>query len=99
MFFALLRHRILAQKPDVVVSHLDVTNLRVLVAMYETNVPVIALRAHGCDACTARLVAKCAGCVVAAGALRCYTACRECRLAFEVRCGGCEDSESVDSSE
>jgi glycosyltransferase involved in cell wall biosynthesis len=40
--FALLRHRILAQKPDVVVSHMDVTNLRVLVAMYETNVPVIA---------------------------------------------------------
>ena len=41
-FFALLRHRILAQKPDVVVSHLDITNLRVLVAMHETNVPVIA---------------------------------------------------------
>ena len=41
-FFALLRHRILAQKPDVVVSHMDLTNLRVLVAMYETNVPVIA---------------------------------------------------------
>lgn len=39
--FALLRDRILAQKPDVVVSHMDVTNLRVLVAMYETNVPVI----------------------------------------------------------
>lgn len=41
-FFALLRHRILAQKPDVVISHLDITNLRVLVAMYETSVPVIA---------------------------------------------------------
>jgi len=40
--FALLRDRILAQKPDVVVSHMDVTNLRVLVAMHETNVPVIA---------------------------------------------------------
>lgn len=40
--FALLRHRILAQNPDVVVSHLDVTNLRVLVAMHETTVPVIA---------------------------------------------------------
>ena len=40
--FALLRHRILAQEPDVVVSHLDVTNLRVLVAMHETSVPVIA---------------------------------------------------------
>jgi glycosyltransferase involved in cell wall biosynthesis len=37
-----MRDRILAQKPDVVVSHLDVTNLRVLVAMHETNVPVIA---------------------------------------------------------
>ncbi len=41
-FFALLRHRILAQKPDVVVSHMDITNLRVLVAMYETKVPVVA---------------------------------------------------------
>ncbi|HEV8428026.1 MAG TPA: glycosyltransferase [Pyrinomonadaceae bacterium] len=41
-FFALLRHCILAQNPDVVVSHMDITNLRVLVAMYETNVPVIA---------------------------------------------------------
>lgn len=40
--FALMRSRILAQEPDVVVSHLDVTNLRVLVAMHETNVPVIA---------------------------------------------------------
>ena len=40
--FALLRSRILAQEPDVVVSHLDVTNLRVLVALYETNMPVIA---------------------------------------------------------
>jgi glycosyltransferase involved in cell wall biosynthesis len=40
--FALMRDRILAQKPDVVVSHLDVTNLRVLVAMHETSVPVIA---------------------------------------------------------
>jgi GalNAc-alpha-(1->4)-GalNAc-alpha-(1->3)-diNAcBac-PP-undecaprenol alpha-1,4-N-acetyl-D-galactosaminyltransferase len=40
-FFAVLRRRILAQQPDVVVSHMDVTNLRVLVAMYETHVPVI----------------------------------------------------------
>ena len=40
--FALIRHRILAQRPDVVVSHLDVTNLRVLVALYETTVPLIA---------------------------------------------------------
>jgi glycosyltransferase involved in cell wall biosynthesis len=41
-YFAVLRHRILAQKPDVVVSHMDLTNLRVLVAMHETAVPVIA---------------------------------------------------------
>jgi len=41
-FFALLRARILGQRPDVVVSHMDLTNLRVLVAMHETNVPVIA---------------------------------------------------------
>ena len=40
--FALMRHRILAQKPDVVVSHMDITNLRVLVALHETNVPVVA---------------------------------------------------------
>ncbi len=39
--FALLRHTILSQRPDVVVSHLDITNLRVLAAMYDTNVPVI----------------------------------------------------------
>jgi len=37
-----LRHRILAQKPDVVVSHMDITNLHVLVAMHEADVPVIA---------------------------------------------------------
>jgi len=41
-YFAVLRHRILAQQPDVVVSHMDITNLRVLVAMCETDVPVIA---------------------------------------------------------
>lgn len=40
-FFALLRDRIVAQKPDVVISHMDITNLRVLGAMYETKVPVI----------------------------------------------------------
>src|SRR5262245_42722508 len=39
---ALLRKSILAQQPDVVVSHLDITNLRVLAAMYETKIPVIA---------------------------------------------------------
>jgi len=41
-FFAVLRHRILAQKPDVVVSHMDITNLRVLIAMHEADVAVIA---------------------------------------------------------
>jgi len=40
--FAMLRHAILSQAPDVVVSHLDVTNFRVLAAMYQTNIPVIA---------------------------------------------------------
>ena len=40
--FAMLRRKILSLVPDVVVSHLDVTNFRVLAAMYETNVPVIA---------------------------------------------------------
>lgn len=42
MLFALLRYGIVSQKPDVVVSHLDITNLRVLASMYETNIPVIA---------------------------------------------------------
>ncbi|HEU5459873.1 MAG TPA: glycosyltransferase [Pyrinomonadaceae bacterium] len=40
-FFSLLRHKILTQAPDVVVAHIDVTNIRVLAAMHETNVPVI----------------------------------------------------------
>lgn len=39
--FALLRHAILSQVPDVVVAHLDITNLRVLAAMHEANIPVI----------------------------------------------------------
>lgn len=39
--FALLRYAILSQTPDIVVSHLDITNLRVLAAMHESNVPVI----------------------------------------------------------
>jgi GalNAc-alpha-(1->4)-GalNAc-alpha-(1->3)-diNAcBac-PP-undecaprenol alpha-1,4-N-acetyl-D-galactosaminyltransferase len=39
--FALLRYAMVSQKPDVVVSHLDITNLRVLASMYETNIPVI----------------------------------------------------------
>jgi GalNAc-alpha-(1->4)-GalNAc-alpha-(1->3)-diNAcBac-PP-undecaprenol alpha-1,4-N-acetyl-D-galactosaminyltransferase len=38
---ALLRYAILAQRSDLVVSHLDLTNLRVLAAMHETNVPII----------------------------------------------------------
>jgi GalNAc-alpha-(1->4)-GalNAc-alpha-(1->3)-diNAcBac-PP-undecaprenol alpha-1,4-N-acetyl-D-galactosaminyltransferase len=38
---ALLRYAILAETPDVVVTHIDLTNLRVLAAMHETNVPVI----------------------------------------------------------
>jgi GalNAc-alpha-(1->4)-GalNAc-alpha-(1->3)-diNAcBac-PP-undecaprenol alpha-1,4-N-acetyl-D-galactosaminyltransferase len=41
MLFALLRFAILSQKPDVVVTHLDITNLRVLASMFETNIPVI----------------------------------------------------------
>ena len=39
--FALLRYAILAPSPDVVVSHLDITNLRVLASMPETSIPVI----------------------------------------------------------
>ena len=40
-FFALLRHKILVQAPDVVVAHIDMTNIRVLAAMHESNIPVI----------------------------------------------------------
>ena len=39
---AMLRHAILATVPDVVVAHIDMTNIRVLAAMNETGVPVIA---------------------------------------------------------
>lgn len=39
---AMLRYAILATAPDVVVAHIDMTNLRVLAAMHETGVPVIA---------------------------------------------------------
>lgn len=39
---ALLRHAIVSQQPDVVVSHLDITNMRVLASVHETNIPVIA---------------------------------------------------------
>jgi GalNAc-alpha-(1->4)-GalNAc-alpha-(1->3)-diNAcBac-PP-undecaprenol alpha-1,4-N-acetyl-D-galactosaminyltransferase len=39
---ALLRYAILATAPGVVVAHIDMTNLRVLAAMQETGVPVVA---------------------------------------------------------
>jgi glycosyltransferase involved in cell wall biosynthesis len=39
---AILRYAILATAPDVVVPHIDLTNIRVLAAMNETGVPVIA---------------------------------------------------------
>src|SRR5882672_5710359 len=39
---AVLRFTILSHKPNVVVSHIDVTNVRVLLAMAETGLPVIA---------------------------------------------------------
>lgn len=39
---AALRRAILATAPDIVVSHLDLTNVRVLAAMHETGVPVVA---------------------------------------------------------
>lgn len=39
---AILRHAILKTAPDVVVAHLDLTNLRVILALHETKVPVIA---------------------------------------------------------
>jgi glycosyltransferase involved in cell wall biosynthesis len=39
---ARLRYAILASNPDVVVAHLDYTNVLVLAAMHETGVPVVA---------------------------------------------------------
>ena len=48
---ALLRHAILATKPEIVVSKIDATNVRVLAAMHETNVPVIV-----CEVTDARRV-------------------------------------------
>jgi glycosyltransferase involved in cell wall biosynthesis len=39
---AMFRYAILATLPDVVVPHIDLTNVRVLAAMHETGVPVIA---------------------------------------------------------
>jgi len=38
---AILRHAILKTSPDVVVAHLDITNLRVILALHETKLPVI----------------------------------------------------------
>jgi GalNAc-alpha-(1->4)-GalNAc-alpha-(1->3)-diNAcBac-PP-undecaprenol alpha-1,4-N-acetyl-D-galactosaminyltransferase len=38
---AMLRHAVLTTAPRVVVSHIDMTNVRVLAAMHETGVPVI----------------------------------------------------------
>jgi glycosyltransferase involved in cell wall biosynthesis len=49
---ALLRYAILATKPDVVISKIAETNVRVLAAMHETNVPVIV-----CEVTDARRVA------------------------------------------
>jgi GalNAc-alpha-(1->4)-GalNAc-alpha-(1->3)-diNAcBac-PP-undecaprenol alpha-1,4-N-acetyl-D-galactosaminyltransferase len=48
---ALLRHAILATKPDIVISKIDETNVRVLAAMHESNVPVIV-----CEVTDARRV-------------------------------------------
>ena len=39
---AMLRYAILATTPDLVVAHIAMTNVRVLAAMHETGVPVIA---------------------------------------------------------
>jgi GalNAc-alpha-(1->4)-GalNAc-alpha-(1->3)-diNAcBac-PP-undecaprenol alpha-1,4-N-acetyl-D-galactosaminyltransferase len=39
---AMIRYAILASTPDVVVAHIDYTNVRVLAAMHETGIPVIA---------------------------------------------------------
>ncbi len=49
---ALLRYAILATKPDIVVSKIDETNVRVLAAMHESNVPVVV-----CEVTDARRVA------------------------------------------
>ena len=48
---ALLRYAILATNPDVVVSKIDETNVRVLAAMHDSNVPVIV-----CEVTDARRV-------------------------------------------
>lgn len=48
---ALLRYAILATKADIVVSKIDETNVRVLAAMHETNVPVVV-----CEVTDARRV-------------------------------------------
>jgi len=43
---ALLRYAILATKPDIVVSQIDETNVRVLAAMHETKAPVVVTDAR-----------------------------------------------------
>ena len=48
---ALLRYAILATKPDIVISKIDETNVRVLAAMHDTNVPVVV-----CEVTDARRV-------------------------------------------
>jgi glycosyltransferase involved in cell wall biosynthesis len=42
LLLASLREAILESKPDVVVAHIDVTNIRVIAAMQGTGIPVIA---------------------------------------------------------
>ncbi len=49
---ALLRYEILATKPDVVISKISETNVRVLAAMHESNIPVVV-----CEVTDARRVA------------------------------------------
>ena len=39
---AILRHAILADTPDAVVTHLDFTNVRVLAALHDAGIPVVA---------------------------------------------------------
>ncbi|MEA2490842.1 MAG: hypothetical protein QOH21_2634 [Acidobacteriota bacterium] len=42
VLLASLREAILATEPDVVVAHIDVTNIRVIAALHETGIPVVA---------------------------------------------------------
>jgi GalNAc-alpha-(1->4)-GalNAc-alpha-(1->3)-diNAcBac-PP-undecaprenol alpha-1,4-N-acetyl-D-galactosaminyltransferase len=45
----MLRHGILATAPDVVVSIIDLTNVRVIAALYGTGIPVIACEQTDCS--------------------------------------------------